>query len=110
MRKTMRVVLGAVAAFGLATAVGCQENREAEGLGGAGMEEQQQENNTFGTEQNEPNLGDSQMGDEPGVFNDGEGPIEGNNAEPNIGENEGVINDGEGPIEDNTNLDMEENR
>jgi len=39
------------------------------------------------------------IGNEPGVINDGEGPLEDPDTRP--GKNPGVINDGEGPLEDN---------
>ncbi len=39
------------------------------------------------------------IGDNEGVLNDGEGPLE--NEETRPGDNPGVINDGEGPIEEN---------
>lgn len=54
--------------------------KEAEGIGGSGDD-------------------NMQIGDEEGVFNDGEGPLENEQTRP--GEEPGVINDGEGPVEEN---------
>jgi hypothetical protein len=74
-------MLKKIAAAGLvasmALAAGCRDRNA--GMGGAGRE---------GVD----------IGNRPGVINDGEGPLE-ENKNPNIGNNPGIINDGEGPLE-----------
>ena len=55
-----------------------------EGIGGAG---------------NNDNDDQLDVGNEPGVIKDGEGPLEDPDTRP--GKNPGVINDGEGPLENN---------
>lgn len=87
MKKTL--LIGAVAAASL-FGVACFENRDADrGTGGSGNVE-------------EPRLGDGKIGQENGVVDDGEGPLEGQagEADDKIGNKPGVINDGEGPIEE----------
>jgi hypothetical protein len=69
--------------------VGAGINRGAEeideGIGGAGNDDNDQVD----------------IGNEPGVIKDGEGPLEDPDTRP--GKNPGVINDGEGPLEGNHN-------
>lgn len=83
MKKSLLVgALAAVSMFGVA----CFERDAERGTGGSGNIE-------------EPRAGDRNIGSEPGVVNDGEGPIE-ERRDGTIGDREGVINDGEGPIEE----------
>jgi hypothetical protein len=86
-------VAGLVAAAGLF--VGCRDNNrydrtpnpELRGTGGSGQ------------------VGDGKIGNNNGVLNDGEGPLEenhdANKTDGKIGNNNGVLNDGEGPLEQN---------
>lgn len=105
MNKLMRFAVGAVAAAGLALA-GCQDRSTEleEGQGGAGFEQNEQLN------QDNSRLGDGKIGENNGVIDDGEGPLEENNvggsggADDKMGQEPGVWNDGEGPIEENPDL------
>lgn len=92
MRKVTGIALGAIASIGL-LAAGCEDRQDNRGLGGAGTE-QRQPGNQGGR------LGDGKVGQNNGVIDDGEGPIErGGKADDKVGNKPGVINDGEGPIE-----------
>lgn len=98
MKKALMV--GAVAALGL-FGFGCQDNRtpanDNAGTGGSGYTTGTQQQDTTQT----PRLGDGKIGNNNGVIDDGEGPLEGNSgkADDKIGDQPGVWNDGEGPIE-----------
>jgi hypothetical protein len=56
-------------------------------------------------------IGDGKIGNNNGVIDDGEGPLEGDGvADDKIGDNPGVWNDGEGPFEKNENVDRPESQ
>lgn len=120
MKRTHKFVaagaLAAIAAFGF----GCKDTRDGygrEGTGGSGelgrnpatQDEQAPINRDVRMdEQPEPRIGDGKIGNQNGVIDDGEGPLEGNGvADDKIGEKPGVWNDGEGPVE-GTELDRPE--
>lgn len=103
-------VAGLVAVAGLT--VGCRETREAE------IEVEDRELGTGGAGQ----VGDGRIGENEGVLNDGEGPLEENNdramrndaeeaaQDETIGRREGVLDDGEGPLEEsNEDVTKDEN-
>jgi len=99
MKANRLLLLGALATLGLAGA--CRDNasyRDAnrpaatEGTGGSG----------------DSRFGDGKIGENNGVIDDGEGPLEGDGrADDKVGNNPGVWNDGEGPIE-NSDLNRPE--
>lgn len=102
MTKLMRVMVGAIAAGGLVLA-GCQDRSTEldEGQGGSGLEQNERLDR-----QDNSRLGDGKIGENNGVIDDGEGPLEGKSgkADDKIGNEPGVWNDGEGPIEENPDL------
>jgi hypothetical protein len=90
------VIAGLVGAAGLV--VGCNERREAQGENLGSEMRQGTENLGQETQEGIGGGGEGlQMGDNPGVMDDGEGPLENEQTRP--GNNPGIINDGEGPLE-----------
>jgi hypothetical protein len=92
-----KVLYTAVAAAALATA-GCKDRYDNDrGVGGAGKVDRYDNDKV-------------DIGKNPGVINDGEGPLENNRGpleekDVDIGRNPGVINDNEGPMEQNRNTE-----
>lgn len=95
-------IFAAVAAAVALVGFGCNDHRatKTEGTGGSGYQAPVvNENNNMG--QDEQRLGDGKIGENNGVFDDGEGPLEGDGvSDDKMGQEPGVWNDGEGPIED----------
>lgn len=112
MKRTFKLAMaGAVAALAL---VGCKDTRSydaAEGTGGSGTFEDRNAPINQDVRMDEhpaPRIGDGKIGNENGVIDDGEGPLEQDGVvDDKMGENPGVWNDNEGPVE-NTEADRPE--
>ena len=101
-------IFAAIAAAVALVGFGCNDHRATtnEGTGGSGytapapaVNENNYENNNPGDDNQR--LGDGKIGENNGVLDDGEGPLEGNGvSDDKMGQEPGVWNDGEGPIED----------
>jgi hypothetical protein len=92
------LIVGAISTLGLA-GLGCRDYDKPSRT--PSVEEQRGTGGSGDLDHDGRRVGDGKIGNENGVIDDGEGPLEDDGkADDKIGDRPGVVNDGEGPIEE----------